>query len=84
MSSLYGTFALFNTSAKPTEIDVAADAEAKNPAKVIPTCIVDNSLFGSFRISLNNIAFLFPSSAKMFILVLFNDTVLFLQMRKKH
>ena len=53
---------------------VAADALEKNPAKVIPICMVDKKPLGSSNNFLKRIAFLFFSSHKQSILCLFTDT----------
>jgi len=57
------------------EIDVAAEADAKNPANVIPTCIVAKNPLASLSKFNNNFAFLLFSSANKFNFVLFIDTI---------
>ena len=61
--------------ARVSEMLVAADALAKNPANVIPIWIVDKKLPGDFKTFFNKRAFLFPFSASIFILDLFTDTI---------
>ncbi len=54
---------------------MAAEALAKNPANVIPTCIVAKNLLGSSRSFSSSNAFLFPSSASICSLFLLSDTI---------
>ncbi|MNP48727.1 hypothetical protein D3C76_1428640 [compost metagenome] len=62
---------------------VAAEALAKNPANVIPTCIVAKKLLGSSSSFINASAFLFPSAANIFILFLFKETIAISDAAKK-
>ena len=54
---------------------VAADALEKKLAKVIPTCTLEKNLVCYCKSLSISMAFLFPSSAKTFILFLFKDTI---------
>jgi len=67
---LYGANKLNNL----TDSVVAADALEKNPAKVIPICIVDKKLLGSSNNFLKRMAFLLFSSQRELILCLLTDT----------
>lgn len=74
---------MLNTLDNRSETLVTAEALAKNPASVIPTCIVDKNSLG-YEINLvSNSAFLLPSSASLLILLLFNDTISISEAAKK-
>ena len=64
---------LFKIGANSDAKASAAKALDKNPAKVIPICIVDKNLLGDFNIFAIFFAFLFPSFAIKFILASFKD-----------
>ena len=68
-----GTLYPFKRLTRGSAKDSAANALAKNPAKVIPIWIVAKNLLGSPNNLINCLAFLFPSSAISFILLSFND-----------
>ena len=52
-----GTPNLDKNLPKSDESPIAADPDAKKPAAVIPTCMVDKNLEGSFNRSNNILAF---------------------------
>ena len=64
---------LFNTGANISANVSDAKALDRNPASVIPICIVAKNLLGSFNIFSICFAFLFPSFACFSILASFKD-----------
>ncbi len=65
------------------EMLTAAEADEKNPAKVIPTWIDDRNFDGSFKISSINFALLSPSSAFEDNLYLSAETIAISEAAKK-